>query len=277
MTINRILITGHFWDSEFRNLIVRINVPALILPIGKIADLKSLDGSFDLVILVQARRASISQSVVSRLNELTSNAPIVNLLGSWCEGQERSGKPLKNVSPVYWHQWSGEFQQLLEIAKAFQLGNDASLEGVSQMRLKFSQSNRSRIGISALSWVQGAPSWIERNIEEFAGLNGFSAICVDGDSLTHQLEKRLRVLINQFPDVPLLILMNFPRRDEVEKLAKLFGVTAVLSKPFDMSQLAHALATVTDAELIEDQVVPERCANPGDPQILVQSANSTSR
>ena len=31
--------------------------------------------------------------------------PIVGLLGSWCEGEARSGNPPSGVTRVYWHQW----------------------------------------------------------------------------------------------------------------------------------------------------------------------------
>ena len=41
-------------------------------------------------------------------------ARIVGLLGSWCEGEVRSGRPWPGAMRIYWHQWPGRWHAELD-------------------------------------------------------------------------------------------------------------------------------------------------------------------
>jgi hypothetical protein len=59
----------------------------------------------DVIVVAQARPGEFSHQAVDRLRRLAPLARIVGLMGSWCEGEMRSGSPWPASARVYWHQW----------------------------------------------------------------------------------------------------------------------------------------------------------------------------
>ena len=254
MNQSRILITGQFWDTEFADLINGIGVPATLLTCERIERAKSLDEKFDLALVAQSGRETISQQVIDHLRRLLGIAtPVINLLGSWCEGQERSGIPLKHVLPIYWHQWTGGISQLLAMARS----------GVSHPQEELIRPATLRVGVSALCHAQasyledalnflGAEAvWLEQQEWQAERTKQTPlAICVDGDSLTANLVQRLSVIRNEYPTTPLIVMLNFPRKEEELELTGVLDVAAVVSKPFDLTRLARSLGQATGTHLI---------------------------
>lgn len=278
-THNRILITGQFWDSEFADLINGLSVPSTLIPSGKIETLQSLDQNYDLILVAQANRGSISQSTIDHLRALTGEKiPVVNLLGSWCEGQERSGHVLSRVRTIYWHQWTGSFEQLLELTREVSLPAGQRYEPRFP-ELELLTSPGMQVGISALCDTQAefvadalfalelSGRWLEKAIWQAGTEKQVDVICVDADSLTENLQNRLQMLRDEFPQTPLIVLLNFPRKNEVEALQSLFGVSAVISKPFELAQLAYAITDVTGVELVSERAIPDRFRKRHEPSI----------
>ena len=58
----------------------------------------------DLIVLAQTRPGQFSADEVDRLRRATPSARLSGLLGSWCEGEARSGTPWPGVMRTYWHQ-----------------------------------------------------------------------------------------------------------------------------------------------------------------------------
>jgi CheY-like chemotaxis protein len=254
MEPNRILITGQFWDREFADLINGMECPATLLTCESIERAKSLPGKVDLVLVAQSGRETISQGLIDHLHAMLGReTPIINLLGSWCEGQERSGKPLQNVLPIYWHQWAGGIKQLMSMANAGQACPQEELIPAANLC----------VGVSALSYPQA--SYLEDALE-FLGAEtvwlehqewqaerptqNLQAICVDGDSLTAKLAQRLAAIRGDHPSTPLIVILNFPRKEEVQELSAEHNVVAVVSKPFDLTRLARAVGQATGTRLI---------------------------
>src|SRR5262245_51191431 len=59
----------------------------------------------ELIVLTQSRPGEVSCEAVDRLRSAAPLSRLVGLLGSWCEGEVRSGHPWPAVERVYWHQW----------------------------------------------------------------------------------------------------------------------------------------------------------------------------
>jgi hypothetical protein len=76
-----------------------------------------------------------------------------------------------------------------------------------------------------------------------------AAVCVDGDSLTANFEKRLSLVRSFCGTTPLVCVLGFPRKHEVNELKQRWGVRAVLSRPFELAQLHWALREATGVEL----------------------------
>lgn len=66
------------------------------------------------VLFLQDRPGEIVQSLVERVLERWPLAASVVLLGSWCEGEMRTGRPLAGVARLPWHRWEAAFAQFFE-------------------------------------------------------------------------------------------------------------------------------------------------------------------
>lgn len=62
-----------------------------------------------LIVFLQNRPGQITEAEVAELHARWPLAPLVVLLGSWCEGEPRTGRPLPGVCRVEWHRWEAEF------------------------------------------------------------------------------------------------------------------------------------------------------------------------
>jgi len=138
-------------------------------------------------------------------------------------------------------------------------GRDVSnpdADRVIQSQIRIGLKEEQVIGVSALnkqtyeaiahgvSSIGGKPKWVERSspINLAASV---TAICIDADSLDATLERRITWVRSQIAHAPLIVLMNFPRRQEIEALNKL-GVKSVVSKPFELIDLQSAIEKVTE-------------------------------
>ncbi len=64
-----------------------------------------------LMVVVQNWPSQVSATDVDRLRAAAPLARICGLLGTWCEGETRSGKPWPGAVRCYWHQWPARFHQ----------------------------------------------------------------------------------------------------------------------------------------------------------------------
>ena len=63
------------------------------------------EAAVDVIVVAQARPGEFSHAGIERLRQSAPLARVVALLGSWCEGEVRSGKPWPAAVRTYWHQW----------------------------------------------------------------------------------------------------------------------------------------------------------------------------
>ena len=73
-------------------------------------------------------------------------------------------------------------------------------------------------------------------------------MCVVADSWTAELEKRIEWLGSEIPDVPFVLLLNYPRQTDSESILAA-GVSAVISKPFELQDLKAAISEAAGKEL----------------------------
>ena len=104
-----ILVLGNSRRREFRE------VRALLEALGRVSD--AADGrsamglvareeaTVDLIVIAQSYPGEFPHDAVDGLRRLSPLSRIVGLMGSWCEGEQRTGKPWPAVSRIYWHQW----------------------------------------------------------------------------------------------------------------------------------------------------------------------------
>lgn len=259
----RLLVTGQFWHAEFADLVNGLTVPTTLLRDHRLPDASHCDTRFDLILVCRERRGSVSQATVDRLAQLFPGTPIVALLGSLCEGEFRSGQPLQGVQSLFWHQWQGQYDQLATLvgSRALPVRTPADLP-VQPVELgPVRPETAARFAVSAYSRTQyemladaitalgGETVWLEQMTWNAEPLEGIAAVCVDGDSLTANFEKRLGLVRSFCESTPLVCVLGFPRKQEVQELKQRWGVRAVLSRPFELAQLHWALREATGVEL----------------------------
>jgi hypothetical protein len=266
MPESKLLVTGEFWHPDFADLIGRVEIPASLIPTDRLSKLTCCDESYTAIIVAQSRRGAVAKTFMDHVGELFPNCPLIVLLGSWCEGDLRSGQPLKSALRIFWHQWNGSYRQLSEqlARQGIQIGLAKTAAGateqvgtsldVNEKQDKPSSFATCAIGVSALTLSQFetvedalrelklAAIWLEQATWQATKLAEIAAICVDSDSLVESLEKRLEFVRESHPNSTLILMMNFPRKSEVVALRKRFNVAAVVSKPFDLLRLYQGLA-----------------------------------
>jgi len=266
MASPRLLISGDYWHADFRDLLARMSVPATLTPLDQLEEIDTQ--RFNLILIAQSRSNQFDQSEIDSIVSNNPLIPVVMLLGSWCEGERRSDQPVKGVKRVFWHQWQGRFDDFSDQMKqqGISLWHSPAIETDAD-RIKMAQSSLGLrkepvIGVSALNQqtydtlsqaivaLGGKPKWVERTsiINLCASA---TAICIDADSADEALERRIQWVRNQFAHVPLIVMMNFPRRQEIQQLEKL-GVASVVSKPFELTDLQKAIETT-----IENEAMPK--------------------
>ena len=59
----------------------------------------------DAIVVAQSFPGQFSEQAIERLRQLAPVARVLGLMGSWCEGEMRSGTPWPATARTYWHQW----------------------------------------------------------------------------------------------------------------------------------------------------------------------------
>lgn len=257
----QILVTGEYWHSDFSGLTSSASATITLCPPEQ---LTTLDGTeaIDLVVIAQGRRGTVDDESIEFIQTTFATTPKVALLGSWCEGEVRSGTPWPGIPRVYWHQWEGRFQQFLtcldeDEVHQWQLPPTASLADEAIAGPHFGDETfQGIVAVSALTKTQfsmiedalsafGAKSsWVERATWDGEAKTLVKAVIVDDDSLTGDLETRIRWIFSIFGQVPLVLTLGFPRKDEVDALKQL-GVGAIVSKPFKLGDLKESILAAT--------------------------------
>ena len=67
----------------------------------------------DLIVWAASRPGLIPDSDVEQLRRRVPLAGIVSLLGSWCEGETRTGRPVKGVLRTYWYDFPSWWRRQL--------------------------------------------------------------------------------------------------------------------------------------------------------------------
>src|SRR4051812_25178310 len=76
------------------------------------------DASPELIVVAQTRPDLICSDELNQLRRATPLARIVALLGSWCEGETRTGRPCPGVRRLYWYEFPAWWRRQLQLRAA---------------------------------------------------------------------------------------------------------------------------------------------------------------
>jgi hypothetical protein len=231
-----------FYDAEeLLRSTAQCENPSIVLP--------------EVVIIAQARPGQVSQREVDALKRRYPLAGIVTIVGSWCEGETRTGRPWPGVKRFYWYEFPAWWRQQLALRDAG-LCPDWSRPTSDVLRKPAIRNRRSCIilpsaanrhiaetiadvlrhaGYATIWYPPGRPTMVVRGA--IAGIWDGSQL---DDRETKDLAAFCRTLARDA--APVVAMLDFPRRE----VARQCGAAAVLGKPWinaDLIATIEAIAT----------------------------------
>lgn len=217
----------------------------------------------ELILLPESRPGIWSDRELDALRRAAPLARLVRISGSWCEGQNRSGRPPAGTIAMHWHQAAGRLQR--ELAEFDRGGRGifaAPLTATSEDLLLASPQPPQRnlrdrlIAIHAPRATQ-AEAWAALcgglgyraeiaapNAE--SRMNSADALLWDCDPRELAEGTRVQEFVRRSGGAPVVAICGFPRPRDVE-IARQNGVAAVLAKPLLMSDLEWLFSRLFDA------------------------------
>jgi CheY-like chemotaxis protein len=248
---------AHCWLADHAILKTAADVP-------KGAELIELE-PFDpqLIVLAQRWPGEFSERQSDLLRRVAPLARISELLGSWCEGQTRTGDPLSATLRYYWHQW------IARLAPEFARAERGECPGwalpttvTDEERLLALEYPRPTLDRGLLTiHTRGAETaaalcaaaasrgfgavWIRsRRMPQVSGVRAAIWTAARGAAEEARELAEWRAILG---GVPIVALVNFPRIEDRELLLAA-GATLVVSKPFWLDDLFGPLERLLDGE-----------------------------
>jgi hypothetical protein len=218
----------------------------------------------DLIVLAASRPGVLHARDVEQLRRRVPLAGMVSLQGSWCEGETRTGRPVKGVWRSYWYDFPNWWRQQLTLRAAGRCPDWArpatdDRHGLSADAVERAVSG-GLVALQTTCWETGdaladvlraagyAMAWTA------AGARGQQIRdAVAGIWEGRQLDEPEIVQLSDFcrrlakDDAPVIALADFPRRDRCEA-AYQAGAVAVMGKPWLNADLLLTLERLVRRE-----------------------------
>lgn len=256
-----VLLVGEIGRPEFRDAVAELRQWARVSTCEDCdaAESALADGEFvpDLIAVAQAFPGQFSAEDVDRLRRLAPLARVIGLLGSWCEGEMRTGKPWPAAIRLYWHQWPARCRRELP---RLALGRGSSWclpvtasdeeQFLATAEEPFAARHEGLVVIHARQfemqdWLSAAcrrrgygTVWLQPG--RAMRVEGARAAIFDFGGAIQQELADLESLARALAPAPVIALLNFPRLDERDCVLA-GGAAAVLSKPLWVADLLEQL------------------------------------
>ncbi len=216
----------------------------------------------DLIVVGQTFPGQYSHADIDQLRRLAPLARVIGLMGSWCEGEMRTGSPWPAVVRNYWHQWPARsHRQLGRLARGENCAWTLPPTATEEERLLLDAADetaspdhspprtpagRGLIVIFSRSRVMA--QWISAALRSrgyatarhdspaVTQVEGAVAAVFDGTDLGPQEQDELRRFATFVHPAPIVALSAFPRTTDRER-ALSAGAAAIVSKPIVVDDL----------------------------------------
>jgi CheY-like chemotaxis protein len=220
----------------------------------------------DLIVLAASRPGMVGARDVEQLRRRLPLAGIVSLLGSWCEGETRTGRPVKGVLRTYWYDFPNLWRRQLAL-RALGCCPDWARpatddwHGLSAGVIERGASvGGGLVVLHTTCWETGdalsdvlraagyATIWIAAGVHG-QQIRGAVAGIWEGRQLDEPEVCQLAGFCRRLAEdgAPVIALADFPRRDRCEA-AYQAGAAVVLSKPWLNADLLLALERLVRRE-----------------------------
>lgn len=218
--------------------------------LGASANLAS--GPPEVIIVAQGRAGNFRLRELNRLRQSAPLAGVVSLLGSWCEGELRTGKPLPGATRLYWYEFPSWWRRQLALCSAG-CCPDWVLNSHAVQRTDCRNLCGAIVAIAAADFettaaignvVQAAKGrffWC-RDGQRSESIPTADAGLWIGGQLNDAEAGRLADFCSQLAQrrAPVVALLDFPRQDRVVT-ARNAGAAAVLGMPWNNLDLIDEL------------------------------------
>lgn len=209
----------------------------------------------DLIVLPQPWPGCFQLSELELLRHRFPLARLISLLGSWCEGEQRSGRPVPAAWPIHWLTWPTHFAAELQRVHDGLCPLWGLPVTVTEAERAAASSTMLPSTGAGLVLIQAAAREMGDCLRDACIARGFSTITVPLDPTPPSLHltglkaavweaaccdaihsRSLQDLARVARDVPLIALLDFPRLEDVRRAISL-GATHVLPKPLSWDDL----------------------------------------
>ncbi len=211
------------------------------------------------IVMAQDRPDRRSHDGLRRWTQAAPISRVILLLGSWCDGELRTGRPWPGATRIHWTQFdeavaNGILQTNLKPHAVWNLPVTVSEEERILLRSDSDNSRRlnavapRRGAIVVCGKNRATTRWLadacrtagyttaERKPQDSSRFIGAKAILFDCNAIDDDALAQIGRCIRTVPEAPLFVLANFPRIEDVEA-AKRRGATAVIPKPLGADDL----------------------------------------
>ncbi len=212
----------------------------------------------ELIVIAQSRPDAFSNKHVNHLQRAAPLAGVVALVGSWCEGETRTGRPCPGIHRLYWYQFTAWWRRQMQLRAANRCP-DWARPATQLIRRSVPGHRQSRSGLivlrtprrenadalaDTLNAVGHSTVW-QRYNRSAAQTRGALAGIWDGGQLSDAEAADLAAFCHQMSrdGAPVVVLLDFPRRDRVDRAYEI-GVAGVLGKPYLNSDLIATLEAI---------------------------------
>jgi hypothetical protein len=261
----RLRVVGDTAHADFRDALSIMRGDALMR-------LHSSDSS-ELVVVAQSRPDGVSHAQYEQLQRESPLAGILSLLGSWCEGETRTGKPWKGAHRVFWYDFPEWWRRQMRLRNAGQCPDwarvpDFGLSAVADKLLSdhgLPECVGQNLGVILLYTPRRATAEALSDVFNQCGystawhspgrprpfVKHVVAGVWDGGQLDDFEAADLAGFCAQsnVDATPVVALLDFPRRDRVD-LAMNVGAAVVLAKPWVNNDLVAAVNSLVNQRTI---------------------------
>jgi hypothetical protein len=241
----RVRLLGEYDHGDFDDAIKLLRGTAQIVD--------SPEVTAELYIVAQSRPDALSATLIQLLRRDAPLTRIVALLGTWCEGETRTGRPWPEVERIYWYEFPSWWRRQLAIR--LDCGIHASLIEPPKSETR----NRAQGLVALRTWVPDTAAVLSEVLQAAgyatawrqpgrpaAVVRGAIAGIWDGSQLSDaeadDLASFCRLLARD--RAPVVALLDFPRRDRCE-VARKIGAATILGKPWLNVELLAAIEEVS--------------------------------
>lgn len=254
--IRFVLLTGDYEHADFASLRAWLaDCPSVRADTTAIDEPSTIH--YQIVAICQSRPGQFHQDQIESLHRRAPLARLIAILGSWCEGELRSGQPWHGVERVYWYNAIGRLQGMLSQTNANQVHRTLTpAERIERQVLRQPARPGSHAVIIAprradyealadlCQVLKLVPHWQRTFVPEFVAMPELVMLACD-DLSQLSLADALPGLRRAWPSARLLALLNFPRGDEIAALRSA-GFDAVLGKPLLITDLLNCFGNLPD-------------------------------